>query len=71
VTTLRITVDPGVCRLNGRCLEAAPDVFRLGDDDAIDYDTEVGADLAEAVRDAEYLCPMQAIEVAEVADVAG
>lgn len=67
MSTVRIRIDTGVCRLNGRCVEQAPEVFRLGDDDAIDYDPEVGGAAAEAVRDAEYLCPMQAIEVTVVA----
>lgn len=67
MSTVRIQIDTGVCRLNGRCLEQAPEIFRLGDDDAVEYDPEVSGAAAEAARDAEFLCPMQAIQVSDLA----
>ena len=67
MSTIQIRVDPTVCRLNGRCLERAPEIFRFGDDDAIEYDHEVSGEAVHAARDAEFLCPMQAIEVSDVA----
>lgn len=68
MSTARIRVDDAFCELHGMCVGRAPEIFRFGDGDAVDHDTEVnGADAVEAARDAQFLCPVQAIEVTEVA----
>jgi ferredoxin len=58
----RVQVDTLACEGHGRCQNAAPEVFELGDDDQshvlVD---EVSDDLVEKVERAIRLCPRQAI----------
>jgi ferredoxin len=62
--TMRIVVDYDQCESNALCVGAAPEVFRLDDDDnlhvLIEHPTEeLRAKVEEAVR----LCPKQAISL--------
>jgi ferredoxin len=62
--SVRIRVDEAFCELHGMCVDRAPDVFRFGDGDTVEHEGEVSGDeTVEAVRDAQFLCPAQAIEV--------
>ena len=63
---IRVEVDRGLCRGYANCLEAAPDVFDLGDDDiafvtASDYPEDRRADLERAAQ----RCPVRAITLHE------
>ena len=59
---IRIEVDRGLCIGSGDCVEAAPDVFELDDEDkarVIDPDGDSLDDVLEAARN----CPVAAIVV--------
>ena len=59
---MRVRVDPDRCEGHGKCEAAAPEVFRVGDDDLsrvlVD---EVPEELTAAVERAIRVCPRQAI----------
>lgn len=65
---MRVVVDQERCEGHGKCANAAPTVFELGDDDLshvlID---DVPESLREQVERAIRLCPRQAIAWADVA----
>jgi ferredoxin len=51
-----------VCLGNAQCVAAAPEVFRLGDDDLLEIvEAEPPVSLRSAVERAVRLCPTQAI----------
>lgn len=61
---LQVRIDPGLCRGYANCIEAAPEVFDLGDDDvaftrAASYPDDRRAELERAVR----MCPARAISL--------
>lgn len=59
---MKITVDYDVCESNAVCMQFAPDVFDVGDDDLLHVATdEVAADQEAAVSEAARRCPRQAI----------
>lgn len=60
---VRISVDESVCQLHGQCVDRAPEVFRFGDGEVVEHLSTVDGEAAEAARDAEFLCPVQAISV--------
>ena len=61
---MRIAVDLGRCQGNGACQVAAPEVFQVGEDGALDVlQHEPGPELRPAVRRAARRCPTQAITV--------
>jgi ferredoxin len=62
---IRIVVDMLQCQHYGQCVFEAPKIFRLNDDDRLEYLAE--ADDAERanVESAVDVCPMQAIRIAE------
>jgi ferredoxin len=65
---IRVEVDRGLCRGYANCLEAAPDVFDLGDDDiafvvAQDYPDDRRPDLERAAQ----RCPVRAITLHDAA----
>ena len=64
---MKITVYEDKCCGAGSCVMAAPDVFDQRDEDGIVVLLEPapGPDLADAVREAESICPAQAIELDE------
>ena len=63
---MRVVVDYDRCESNALCMGAAPEVFRVDDDDNLDVLQEqppesLRAKVEEAVR----LCPKQAISIVE------
>ncbi len=63
---MKIVVDYDLCEANARCMEVAPEVFRVDDDDNLHVLIETpGEDLREKVEEAVRLCPRQAISIAE------
>jgi ferredoxin len=63
---MKVIVNPDLCEGNARCVEAAPEVFELGDDDQAHVlierpDEALRAKVERAVR----LCPRQAIRIEE------
>lgn len=65
VRAVKISVDNNHCELYGICQQEAPQVFDLGPDGRLRYDTAPDASQTLAVRQAARCCPMQAITLAE------
>lgn len=64
--SLRIVVDRDLCEGNGRCEQAAPAVFRVGDDDQVEVlDPAPAEALRDAVEAAAHLCPRQALRIVD------
>ncbi|HYB89629.1 MAG TPA: ferredoxin [Candidatus Binataceae bacterium] len=63
---MKIEVDLKLCEGNGRCMEAAPEVFELRDDDKTHLLMErPPASLYDKLRLAARNCPRQAITLIE------
>ncbi|MEE2672230.1 MAG: ferredoxin [Myxococcota bacterium] len=63
---MKIVVDYDLCEANALCMEAAPEVFRVEDDDTLTVLLEEpNEDLRSKVEEAARLCPRQAITIAE------
>jgi len=63
---MRVVVDYDVCEANGRCVEAAPEVFQLDDDDQLHLRTDrPDPSLRERVERAVRLCPKCALSLVE------
>jgi ferredoxin len=64
---MHVTLDGTKCQAYGNCMVTAPDVFDLGDDDAVvtvlqeHPPEERRADVQEAVRS----CPVEALTLSE------
>jgi ferredoxin len=63
---MKVVVDLSICDLHGLCVEAAPEVFQIGDDGALHVLTEtpetaLRANVDRAVRE----CPTGAISIEE------
>lgn len=59
---MQISVDSDLCESNGLCMAAAPEVFELDDDDALQIlIEEPGEELRAKVQEAASRCPRQAI----------
>ena len=63
---MKIVVDYDLCEANARCMEVAPDIFKVDEEDNLHILIESPSedrrkDVEEAVR----LCPRQAITVQE------
>ena len=61
---MKVVVDYDLCEANATCQQAAPEIFRVEDDDTLTVlveapDDALRAKLKEAVR----LCPRQAIRI--------
>jgi len=62
----RIVVDFDLCESNAICMQVAPEVFEVRDDDFLYIlDERPGEDLRAKVDEAVQRCPKQAISVAE------
>ncbi len=61
---MRIVLDLDLCEANARCVEQAPEVFRVDEDDR-NYVLirEPGLELLPKVEEAVRLCPRQAITI--------
>jgi ferredoxin len=63
---MRVVVDHNLCEGNGRCVEVAPQVFELRDDDRSYVLTQSSPqDLRTKIQLAVTLCPRQAIRLIE------
>jgi len=61
---MRVVVDPKICEGNGVCVRAAPEVFRLRDDDVAEVlVAEPGEELRAKVEAAVRGCPRRAIRL--------
>lgn len=59
---MKVVVDFDLCESNAVCMEIAPEVFEVRDDDFLYVlDENPGPELADKVRDAADRCPKQAI----------
>jgi ferredoxin len=62
----RVVVDFDLCESNARCMEAAPEVFEVRDDDFLYVlQEEPSEDLRPKVEEAVRRCPKAAISIAE------
>ena len=63
---MKIVVDYDLCEANALCMEAAPEVFRVEEDDTLTILLEEpGEELRSKVEEAARLWPRQAILVTE------
>jgi ferredoxin len=63
---MRVVVDHNLCEGNGRCVEVAPQMFELRDDDRSYVLTQSPPqDLRAKIELAATLCPRQAIRLVE------
>ena len=61
---MKIIVDFDLCEANARCVEVAPDLFRLDDQDNLHVlIEEPGEEQREALETAVRLCPRQALSI--------
>jgi ferredoxin len=63
---MKIVVDYDLCEANARCMEVAPDIFKVDEEDNLHILIESPSedrrkDVEEAVR----LCPRQAVTIQE------
>jgi ferredoxin len=63
---MRVIVDLDLCEANARCMEAAPEVFELSDDDVLHVlQEEPPTELRDKVTAAARACPKVAITIVE------
>ena len=61
---MKIVVDYDLCEANAVCMKQCPEVFRVEDDDTLTILLdEVPAEFQESCKEAERLCPRQAIKL--------
>ena len=61
-----MVVDYDLCEANALCMKAAPEIFRVEEDDTLTIKIDVvPEDLKEKAREAARLCPRQAITFEE------
>lgn len=62
---LRVSIDPVVCACTGYCVQVMPAMFALDEDGGptVVLDPQPPLDLLGDLREAETLCPTQAIRV--------
>jgi ferredoxin len=61
---MKIVVDYDLCEANALCMEAAPEVFRVEEDDTLTVLIDApGEELRKKVEEAARLCPRQAITI--------
>ena len=58
---MKILVDYDLCEANARCMEVAPDIFKVDDEDNLHVLNETpGEERRKDVEEAVRLCPRQA-----------
>ena len=62
---LKINVDMEKCQHYGQCVFDAPNVFRLNDQDKLEYEATADDSERDNVQLAIDICPMQAISFVE------
>ena len=61
---MRVLVDMNLCESNARCMEAAPEIFEVRDDDLLYVLNEnPPEELRAKVEAAARVCPKQAIKI--------
>ena len=65
---MRIVVDLNRCQGYAQCFFLAPDVFKLGGEEALLYDLKPDDSQHEQILRAAAACPVQAIPVEQVDD---
>jgi ferredoxin len=63
--TLKIYVDMDKCQHYGQCVFDAPNVFRLNEDDKLEYEATADDSERDNIQLAIDICPMQAIKFVE------
>ena len=63
--TLKIHVDMEKCQHYGQCVFDAPNIFRLNDDDKLEYQSTADDSERDNIQLAIDICPMQAISFVE------
>lgn len=61
--TVKIDVDMYLCQNYGQCVFEAPEIFKLDDDDKLEYLAEADESERMNVENAVDVCPMQAIRI--------
>ena len=63
---MRVVVDLERCQSNAVCMDVAPEVFEVGDDNVLSLlDERPPEDLRPKLEEAVRRCPTQAISIAE------
>ncbi|MFT5287750.1 MAG: ferredoxin [Myxococcota bacterium] len=63
---MKVVVDYDLCEANALCMKAAPEIFRVEDDDTLTVLMDAVPDaLKEKAQEAARLCPRQAITYEE------
>jgi len=63
---MKVVVDFDLCEANGYCMKAAPEAFKLDDEDKLHVlVTEAGEELHDKLRAAARRCPRKAITLVE------
>ena len=60
---MKVHVDMNLCQSHGECVEVAPDVFELGDDDVLVWQEDVDDSRRRDMEAAANACPMMAIRL--------
>lgn len=70
---LRVSIDPLVCACTGYCVQVMPAMFELaeGSGPTVVLDPRPPLDLLSDLREAETLCPTQAIRVEITEEIPG
>lgn len=63
--TLKIHVDMEKCQHYGQCVFDAPNIFRLNEDDKLEYESTADDSERDNIQLAIDICPMQAIKFVE------
>lgn len=62
---IKINVDMTKCQHYGQCVFEAPNVFKLNEDDKLEYTATADDSERDNVEAAIDICPMQAISIVE------
>lgn len=62
---IKVEVDMTKCQHYGQCVFEAPTVFKLNNEDKLEYVAEVDESELDNVEAAVDICPMQAIRIAQ------
>ena len=62
-TRMKIEVDMTKCQHYGQCVFEAPEIFRLNENDKLEYTAEADESERSNVEAAVDVCPMQAIRI--------
>lgn len=62
---ITIKVDMDKCQHYGQCVYEAPNIFKLNENDKLEYLASADESERENVKSASDICPMQAIQVCD------